>query len=79
MEIIYNITYKYFDDNDLWSLKMERKYMELFKFQYTESKPLPHRTREKGCFEILACGEKNRVGKTYTENWEEVTREICYN
>ena len=32
MEIIYNITYKYFDDNELWSLDLEKKYMEIFKF-----------------------------------------------
>ena len=63
MEIVYNINYKYFDDNDLWSFKMERKYMDILKFQYTEGKSLPHRTKQKGCFQILACGKITELVK----------------
>ena len=63
LKIIFEITYQYFDINQDWNQNLEQRYMSTHGFKYTESNRTQHRARDKGCFEVLACGEKTELVK----------------
>ena len=65
MKIIFDVTYGYFDRNFDWNLELETKFMLIQAYQYSQSKTVQHRSKEKGCFEILCSAEKTEIVKRF--------------
>ena len=63
LEIVFQITYQYFDKNEDWNRNLEQRFMSIHGLKYTEPNKTQHRARDKGCFEVLACGEKTELVK----------------
>ena len=63
MRNIFDVSHVCFDLQDDWQLSLEEKYMREFKFQYAETSSSSHKSKGKGCFEIICCGEKTELVK----------------
>ena len=63
MKIIFHVCHGYFDVNDDWQIRLEEKYMKEYQFQYSESSNTSHKSKGKGCFEIICSGEKTELVK----------------
>ena len=65
LKTIFDVTYGYFDTNFDWNLELETKFMLTQGYQYSQSKNIQHRSKEKGCFEILCSAEKTEIVKRF--------------
>ena len=63
MQNVFQVCHGCFDLNEDWQLKLEETYMKEFNFQYAESSSFSHKSKGKGCFEIICCGEKTELVK----------------
>ena len=63
MKTIFRVSHGYFDLLNDWQINLEEKYMKEYQFQYSESSYTPHKSKGKGCFEIICAGEKTELVK----------------
>ena len=63
MKIIFEVSHGFFDRKSDWQTVLEDIYMKEFNFQYADISTHTHKSKGKGCFEILCCGEKTELVK----------------